>query len=167
MKSPSDLLSRLLDGIVTERPLLVGSGAGELAARLEMKSGPVTMTGMSAGSPADALTGGAASTTPTAPPATGGLPPPAARALPFEQPFRDRSFDLAVIVALTEPLPSPARSLVEMRRVSSRYVLAIVAGARLLDEERLAGLMAAAGLRLRKTARGPDGLIGALAERLA
>jgi ubiquinone/menaquinone biosynthesis C-methylase UbiE len=90
----------------------------------------------------------------------------AARALSFEQPFPDRSFDLVVAAGWIEPLPSPARTLVELKRVSSRHVLVIVAeGAEPLDEERLAGLIAAAGLRLRKTRRGPPGLLGALAER--
>jgi SAM-dependent methyltransferase len=150
-----DFVFRLLRGITFERPLDAGCGNGYLASRLAERAGHGWGSDLSWARLKDA----------------GRMFPRVtfARSSIFEQPFKDRSFDLVTAIEVVEHLDTPPRAVVELKRLSSRWVLITVPWRNKLqvlycphcnksyyhdghvqsfDEERLAGLVSGAGLKI-------------------
>jgi SAM-dependent methyltransferase len=152
-----EFVHRLLDGLVYEKPLDAGCGNGYLASRLAepVKHGWGTDLSLARLREAAKLFPNVSFT----------------RASIFEQPFRDHSFDLVTAVEVVEHLETPPRAIMELKRLTSRYILVTVPyrGALQLlhcphcnksyyhdghvqsfDEERMAGLIRSAGLKIRR-----------------
>jgi hypothetical protein len=160
--SPVPWVQELLEGVIFERPIDIGSGDSRLAARLARDATSAFRSDPGSSRRTDLERD------------MGTLRDPEVsrvRAAYFEQPFRDRSFDLVTAALWIDRIGAAPRAVVELKRISSRYVLIVVrhretphvrysppssrtssamAGDVLqaFDEERLSGLVTGAGLRV-------------------
>ncbi len=152
-----EFVFRLLDGVVYDRPLDAGCGNGYLASRVAERVEQAYGTDLSLARLRDASD----------------LFPKVrfTRASIFDQPFPDGAFDLVSAVEVVEHLETPDRAIHELKRLSSRWVLVTVpyrgkldllycphcntpyyhdGHVQSFDEERLSGMVTAAGLTVRK-----------------
>lgn len=150
-----EFVFRLLRGIEFRKPLDAGCGNGYLAGRLAERAGRAWGTDLSLSRLRD----------------TSRMFPKVSfcRASIFGQPFADRTFDLVSAVEVVEHLEEPDRALRELRRLSARHVLVTVpyrgpltllycphcntpyyhdGHVQSFNEERLAGLFQAAGMKI-------------------